>query len=296
MSRPTIGVQMMMLRNKVEELGIKETFRKVKEIGFSTVELSQIPMTPENVEAIRESLEELDMKVCATSASIKAMMPGIKMENLRDDFDKIVADTKALGCKYIRIGMISFDCLGSKDKIVEYTKELNEMGRRLKEEGLDLYYHNHHVEFSKYDGKYLLDIMAEESDPEYLGFELDVHWLQRAGVNPLEWIKKLEGRTKIIHIKDYRIAQTLDLSGGREGIMRSMSDMVQFAEIGEGNLDMKAIIDLAGETGVEHIFIEQDDTYGRDPFESLEISARNLRSLGFEDRFNHNNVFSSVNN
>ena len=296
MSRPTIGVQMMMLRNKVEELGIKETFRKVKEIGFSTVELSQIPMTPENVEAIRELLEELDMKVCATSASIKAMMPGIKIENLRDDFDKIVADTKALGCKYIRIGMISFDCLGSKDKIVEYTKELNEMGRRLKEEGLDLYYHNHHVEFSKYDGKYLLDIMAEESDPEYLGFELDVHWLQRAGVNPLEWIKKLEGRTKIIHIKDYRIAQTLDLSGGREGIMRSMSDMVQFAEIGEGNLDMKAIIDLAGETGVEHIFIEQDDTYGRDPFESLDISARNLRSLGFEDRFNHNNVFSSVNN
>lgn len=285
MNKPTIGVQMMMLRNKIEELGIKETFKKVKEIGFSTVELSQVPMTPENVEAIRESLDELDMRVCATSGALKAMAPGMKMENLRDDFDKIVADTKALGCKYIRIGMISFDCLGSKEKIVEYTKELNEMGRRLKEQGLELYYHNHHVEFAKYDGKYIMDIMAEESDPEYLGFELDVHWLQRGGVNPLEWIKKLEGRTKIIHIKDYRISQTLDLSGGMEGIMRSMADMVQFAEIGEGNLDMKAIIDLAGETGVEHIFIEQDDTYGRDPFESLEISANNLRKLGFEDRF-----------
>ena len=47
-----------------------------------------------------------------------------------------------------------------------------------------------------------MDIMAKESDPEYLGFELDVHWLQRGGVNPLEWIKKLEGRIKIIHIKD----------------------------------------------------------------------------------------------
>ena len=285
MNKPTIGVQMMMLRNKIEELGIKETFKKVKEIGFSTVELSQVPMTPENVEAIRESLDELDMRVCATSGALKAMAPGMKMENLRDDFDKIVADTKALGCKYIRIGMISFDCLGSKEKIVEYTKELNEMGKRLKEQGLELYYHNHHVEFAKYDGKYIMDIMAEESDPEYLGFELDVHWLQRGGVNPLEWIKKLEGRTKILHIKDYRISQTLDLSGGMEGIMRSMADMVKFAEIGEGNLDMKAIIDLAGETGVEHIFIEQDDTYGRDPFESLEISANNLRKLGFEDRF-----------
>ena len=285
MNKPTIGVQMMMLRNKIEELGIKETFKKVKEIGFSTVELSQVPMTPENVEAIRESLDELDMRVCATSGALKAMAPGMKMENLRDDFDKIVADTKALGCKYIRIGMISFDCLGSKDKIVEYTKELNEMGKRLKEQGLELYYHNHHVEFAKYDGKYIMDIMAEESDPKYLGFELDVHWLQRGGVNPLEWIKKLEGRTKILHIKDYRIAQTLDLSGGMQEIMRSLAEMVQFAEIGEGNLDMKAIIDLAGETGVEHIFIEQDDTYGRDPFESLEISANNLRKLGFEDRF-----------
>lgn len=295
MSKPTIGVQMMMLKNKVEEIGIKETLKKVKEIGFSTIELSQIPMTPENVEKIKESLDELDMKVCATSASIKSMMPGMKIENLRDDFDKIVADTKALNCKYIRIGMISFDCLGSKEKIIEYTKELNEMGRRLKEEGLELYYHNHHVEFAKYDGKYILEIMAEESNPEYLGFELDVHWLQRGGVNPLEWIKKLAGRTKIIHIKDYRISQTIDLSGGMEGIMRSLFDMVQFAEIGEGNLDMKAIIDLAGETGVEHIFIEQDDTYGKDPFESLEISARNLRSLGFEDRFDHNNLLCNAN-
>lgn len=285
MTKPTIGVQMMMLRGKVGEIGITETFKKVKEIGFSTVELSQIPMTEENVSEIKKCLDALDMKVCATSASIKPLMPTMKMENLRDDFDKIVADTKALNCKYIRIGMISFDCLGSKEKIVEYTKELNEMGKRLKEEGLELYYHNHHVEFAKYDGEYIMDIMAKESDPEYLGFELDVHWLQRGGVNPLEWIKKLEGRIKIIHIKDYRIAQTIDMSGGMEQIMTNMALMVQFAEIGEGNLDMKAIIDLAGETGVEHIFIEQDDTYGKDPFESLEISARNLRALGYEDRF-----------
>ncbi|MGL6105510.1 sugar phosphate isomerase/epimerase family protein [Romboutsia sp.] len=285
MTKPTIGVQMMMLRGKVGEIGITETLKKVKEIGFSTIELSQIEMTENNVAEIKICLNELDMKVCATSAAIKPMMPGMKMENLRENFDKIVADTKALDCKYIRIGMISFDCLGSKEKIVEFTKELNEMGKRLKEEGLELYYHNHHVEFAKYDGKYIMDIMAEQSNPEYLGFELDVHWLQRAGVNPLEWIKKLEGRIKILHIKDYRIAQTLDMSGGMEQIMTNLALMVQFAEIGEGNLDIKAIIDLAGETGVEHIFIEQDDTYGKDPFESLEISANNLRKLGYEDRF-----------
>lgn len=285
MQKPTIGVQMMMLRGKIGEIGITETLKKVKEIGFSTLELSQIPMTPENVEEIKQCLSDLDMKICATSASIKSMMPNVPMENLRDNFEKIVADTKALDCKYIRVGMISFDCLGSEEKIREFARELNEFGKRLKEEGLELYYHNHHVEFAKYNGKYIMDIMAEESNPEYLGFELDVHWLQRGGVNPLEWIKKLEGRTRILHIKDYRISQTLDLSGGMQEIMRSLGEMVQFAEIGEGNLDIKAIVDLAGETGVNHIFIEQDDTYGKCPFESLEISARNLRKLGYGDRF-----------
>ena len=39
MQKPTIGVQMMMLKDKIAQDGIRETFKKVKEIGFSTVEL-----------------------------------------------------------------------------------------------------------------------------------------------------------------------------------------------------------------------------------------------------------------
>ncbi len=34
MNKPTIGVQMMMLRNKIEELGIKETFKKLTVLGI----------------------------------------------------------------------------------------------------------------------------------------------------------------------------------------------------------------------------------------------------------------------
>lgn len=40
---------------------------------------------------------------------------------------------------------------------------------------------------------------------------------------------------------------------------------------------------LAG--GSEYFLIEQDDTYGRDPFESLKISRDNLIKLGFADWF-----------
>ena len=40
---------------------------------------------------------------------------------------------------------------------------------------------------------------------------------------------------------------------------------------------------LAG--GAEYFLVEQDDCYGRDPFESLKISRDNLVKLGFGDWF-----------
>jgi sugar phosphate isomerase/epimerase len=56
----------------------------------------------------------------------------------------------------------------------------------------------------------------------------------------------------------------------------------RFAEIGEGNLNWPAILEAA-ETGcVEYLLVEQDNCYGRDPFESLAISYNNLKAMGYE--------------
>ena len=52
-----------------------------------------------------------------------------------------------------------------------------------------------------------------------------------------------------------------------------------FAEVGEGNLEWPEILQACREAGVEWYLVEQD-TCQRDPFESLEISLRNLHRLG----------------
>ena len=41
-----IGVQMMMLKEPVERLGAYATLKTLADIGFRSVEISQIPMTP----------------------------------------------------------------------------------------------------------------------------------------------------------------------------------------------------------------------------------------------------------
>jgi sugar phosphate isomerase/epimerase len=286
MTKGKIGVQMMMLKNKVEELGAYETMRKMSELGYRAVEVSQIPMTAENVAEIKRASEDFDIKIAALSAAVEPMLPGMPGETLTSDFEKIVNDCKTLDCNFLRIGMLPLTAIGHKDKIMEFIGKAEEMAHRLAEHGIELYYHTHHIEFQKYDGEYLLDIIKNNTTK--LGFELDVHWIQRAGVNPAEFVKEYAGRISLLHLKDYRIGQ-IDTSQIDFKDMGKFFDLftntIQFAELGEGNLDLKSIIEAGLESGVQYFLVEQDDTYGRDPFECLEVSANHLRELGFADWF-----------
>ena len=83
MKKGKIGVQMMMLKGKVEELGVYETMRKVRELGYHAVEVSQIPMTTENVAELKRASEDFDIKIAAISAAVEPMVPGMPGETLQ---------------------------------------------------------------------------------------------------------------------------------------------------------------------------------------------------------------------
>ncbi len=280
-----IGVQMMMLKEKVQEMGAYAVLAKLAEMGFHCVEISQIPMTEENVAGIKKACDEFGITIAACSAALEPMMPGMPGEYLISDFDKIVADCKTLGCKFLRIGMLPMTCMGNKDKVLDFVTRADAMAEKLLAHGIELYYHNHHIEFQKYDGEYLLDIIKNTT--KYMGFELDVHWIQRGGENPVEYIKRYKNRVTLLHLKDYRIGQLVMPEGPFEqaAFKQAFAGTVQFAEVGEGNLPMKEIIETGLACGSRYFLIEQDDQYGRDPFDCLATSMANLKALGFADWF-----------
>lgn len=287
MTKGLIGVQMMMLGGKVQEMGAYAVLEKVAEIGYHCIEISQIPMTAENVEAIRKACDEFDIEVAAGSAMLEPMGEGApKMETLETDFDKIVADCKTLNTNFLRIPILPFGYMGDREKVLDFVVRAEEMAERLAEHNIDLYYHNHHVEFEKYDGKYLMDIIRDNTTR--LGFELDVYWIQHAGENPVTYIQQFAGRIKLLHLKDYRIKfdSSVFADGlSMETIMKAFTSAVQFAEVGEGNLPMKEIIDTGLACGSEYFLVEQDQQYGRDPFDCLITSRDNLIKLGYQDWF-----------
>ncbi|MEH7117941.1 sugar phosphate isomerase/epimerase [Neobacillus vireti] len=285
MQTAKIGVQMFNLKEKIVELGAYETLRKISDLDFRYVEVTQIQMTEENVAELRRASIDFGIQIASISAPLDTM-PGMPGESLTKDFDKIVNDCKKLDCNFIRIGMMPIQLMGHKDKVMEYIRNAEAMAERLAEHGIELYYHNHHIEFEKYDGDCLLDIMKNNTTK--LGFELDVHWAQRGGENPINVIKRFAGRVSLIHLKDYRIGN-MNVSEedfkDMSKFMQKFTNIIEFAELGQGNLDIKGIIDAGIESGVQYFLIEQDDTYGRDPFDTLKDSADYLRKLGYGDWF-----------
>ena len=190
MKKGLIGVQMSTIAPaKMPSFDAFDAMKKLTDIGYHCIEISQVPMTPENVAGFRKSIDELGMNVSSCTASVAPMVPGMPGEYLNnpDDFKKIVEDCRKLDCDMLRIGMLPMTCMGSYEKAMDFAKEADETAARLKEEGIDLYYHNHHVEFARYNGKYLLDIIKDNT--KNLGFELDIHWIHRGGENPVEFIK-----------------------------------------------------------------------------------------------------------
>jgi sugar phosphate isomerase/epimerase len=270
-----IGVQAMMLKNEFATDGAFTTLKRLSDLGFNAVEISQIPMSEANVG-----------EIAALSAVLDAPV-GSPNESLTDKFDKIVADCKRLSCSMVRIGMMPFSAMASKDALLDFCRRSNEMADRLGEAGITLYYHNHHNEFAKYDGQYVLDIIREKAPS--LKFELDVHWIQRGGKDPVKVLQDYAGLVDLVHLKDYRIGQmparALEAleEGDYSAFMAAFTGIVQFAEVGEGNLDFKAIIDQALSSGAKYLLIEQDDQYGRSPFDCLATSRENLVRLGYSD-------------
>lgn len=287
-----IGVQMSTIApNKMPKFDAYESMSKLAEIGYKCIEISQVPMTKENVAGFRRAIDELGFNVAAVSAMV-APNPGFPGEALcnPDDFKKMVEDAKALDCDMMRIGAMPLEARFSLQAAVDFAKQADDYACQLKEQGIDLYYHNHHFEFARYDGKFLMDIIKENT--KHLGFELDIHWIHRGGMDPVKFINRYAGRIRLLHLKDYRIGhmnmpENADFST-REGMMKAyaaMNNIVEFAEVGEGTLDIPACIEAGLLGGSEYFLVEQDLTYGRDPFESLKISHDNLVKMGYGDWF-----------
>lgn len=281
MKKGKIGIQTSMLSSKFRSIGIYETLRQCAELGYHCIEVSGVQLKPENVQEIKRACRDFDIQVAAASAFLETVHPAFGEENLMDNFDTIVNACHELNTRILRMAAIPPKYTeGNEGPLLEFCQKADVMCEKLRQHGIDLYYHNHHADFVKINGKYQLDILMENT--QNLGFELDTYWIQAGGENPLNIIRHCAGRIRLLHLKDFRPVPLLEKDYFNDD---AWLRLFQYAEVGEGNIPMAECIRAGLECGSEYFLVEQDETYGRDPLESLAISRKNLIAMGFGDWF-----------
>lgn len=187
--------------------------------------------------------------------------------------NKIITDLKTIGCRYLVIpippmGYFTVDKnthkLGMTCDAKTLANILNTLGEKCNKAGLKLLYHNHDFEFERdKNGVIPLDYLLENTNPDFVNFELDFYWVAKAKVNPITYFKKYPNRFKTWHLKD-------------------MDNLGRFAPVGDGSLNFASYLANKQLSGMEYYFIEQDLTYeNMTPFEAITRSLQTIKNLGY---------------
>jgi sugar phosphate isomerase/epimerase len=229
---------------------VAATMKKVREIGYGAVQASA--MGPIEEAEFLKILEGEGLTLCATHEP---------SDKLLDEPEQVAERLRKLRCKYTAYPSPRGVDFGSEASVEEWIKRLNHAGKVLHEAGQVLTYHNHHHEFRRLGGKTILERIFDQTDPRFIQGELDTYWVQHGGGDPVAWCQRLHNRLPLLHLKDYIVIE---------------ESKVTYAEIGNGNLDFKPIIDAAEKSGCEWFIVEQDTCPG-DPFDSVRQSFEYIR-------------------
>jgi len=227
----------------------EETLKKLKGIGYDAIQVSAIG--PIDYKEVKQIADSFDMKICVTHSPF---------DRMKTDLQNLIDEHKHWGCDYIGLGSLPNEFRSSFESQMEFVDIINPIAKEIAQSGLKFVYHNHRFEFEKFNGKNFFEVVVENTDSKEVGFLVDTYWVQAGGVSPSAFISKYADRIDVIHLKD----------------MQVIEDAITMAEVGEGNMDWAPIMKVCEDINVKWYAVEQDVCY-RDPFESLEMSLKNVK-------------------
>lgn len=220
------------------------TLEQVAKIGFDGVEFAGY--FDHSKEELSAKLKELGMTCVASH---------IGAQGFEEELDMHISYLKEFGAKYAVLPYYKMD---TEEDALAAAKLFQGYALKCKEQGIVFAYHNHGFEFNKTeDGKYLMDIVLENA-PDVM-MEPDLYWIQYAGADPAEFIKKWQDRIVLLHIKDIENMETK-----------------RCVDAGTGMLDFAALRDLA--VNSEYAIYEQEE-YDISCWESAKNSYENMKSI-----------------
>ena len=273
-SKHPIGLQLYTLFNVIDD-DVQGTLKKVAAIGFKEIESAfskkggYYGMKPREFKKMVKDIG-LSWKSHHVLGAPFQLPPGAKlptgpdgkpitippMRNLKENGQELVDEAAEGGIPYL---VCANAPMGTLDDIRSSIEVLNKTGEACKKAGIKLAYHNHEMEFHEVEGLVPYHLLLTQTTPETLKMELDLAWVTKAGVDPVELFAQHPGRFPLWHVKDIS------------------KDLTTIEPVGNGSIDFKRIFAQAKQAGMKHFFVEHD--MPADPFASITTSFSNLSKI-----------------
>ena len=153
------------------------------------------------------------------------------------------------------------------------TSGLDQIGNRLRVEGVKVVFHNHvgtYVETEAETARLL-----EETNPDYVGWCFDCGHIAYGAGDVFRLLAKYASRVRHAHLKDVN-AEVLNEARARRWNLADALKAFIFSPLGEGNLDLRRVLEFLRDQGYnDWLVVEQDTT----PLDPTTVARRNRTFL-----------------
>lgn len=255
-----IALQLYSLREDIKK-DYAGTIKKIGAMGYTAIEAADYNdgkfygKTPKEFKA---DIETAGMKVLSSHTTKWLTDEELASKDFTQTmkwWDQCIEVHKTAGMEYIVAP--SMQVPKTLKDLQTYCEYYNEIGRKCKENNIRFGYHNHAFEFeNKIEDIVMYDYMLENTNPEYVFFEMDVYWTVMGQRSPVDYFNKYPGRFILLHIKDNK-------------------------ELGQsGMVGFDAIFKNTDTAGTKYLVVEVEK-YNFEPLESVKISLDYLLNCPF---------------
>jgi len=248
--RDRISIQLFTLRDQLAA-DLEGTLEALAEIGYRRVE--HAGFVGRTVTEFKAALDAVGIR--ATSGHVTIPQPFNEADWSASLRDALVLQSRYIVQPFFGINFGTGEVIRDSATWTAFAHDLNRAGQMARRVGLRLGYHNHNWEFFRLTddpSRTAFDVLIEETDPRYVHFELDLFWSWRGATDPVDILRRIDGRVRQYHVKD------LNQAGS-------------FADPGEGLIDFVRIFQVQQ---VDEYIVERDDAGSppRTPAQALDTA------------------------
>ena len=254
-----IGLQLYSLREQFPK-NVPGTLDEVKSWGIRYAEL-----------AGTYGLSAADFTQQLAARGIKPIGAHFDYDRYKSDPEGVAREAKTLGLQYAGVAWIPHQGDFDEKTCREAASVFNQAGAVMAKHGLKFFYHCHGYEFQPYGQGTLFDLLMQETDAKVVSFEMDIFWVVFPNQDPVKLFQKYGSRWELVHLKDMR-------KGTPRGALTGGTDVKNDAALGEGLMDLPAILKAAKAAGVKYYFIEDESPWSE---QQIPRSLRYLEQVKF---------------